>query len=239
MGALIDPHAFGARVRHLLALASVVGFAVACATSARAAGQNDDPVQRAEFDIPEQPLGAALQRFMSLSSVAIVVDGALVGIRRSSAIRGTFSPDGALQSMLDGTGLDSRPIGPGAYTLVPVSPRVDARPRFLNYAAVVQRAVMDALCRVDDTNPVRYRTVIRLWLQPEGVARRVELAVSTGSPSGDAAITDALQHLDVGNPVPTSLPQPIKLAIAPRATGNAACIVAHARASSSPRRGLP
>jgi hypothetical protein len=238
MGASLDCRAIGAH-RQLLVFLSVVGLALVFATPGLATGQNDEPAQLADFEIPDQPLAAALQRFMSASNVAIVVDGALVGIKRSSAIRGTFSPDGALQSMLEGTGLDSRRIGPGVYTLVPALPRAEARPRFLNYAAVVQRAVMEALCRVDDTNPVRYRTVIRLWLQPDGIAKRVELAVSTGSQSSDAAVTDALQHLDVGNPAPTSLPQPIKLAIAPRATGDTSCSSAPARVSSSARRGHP
>ena len=189
-----------------------------------------------EFDIPEQPLAAALERFMALSNVTIVVDGAVIGAARSNAVRGAFSPDGALQSLLEGTGLDSRHIGPGAFTLVPL-PRSAQLPRFADYAAAVQRAVIATLCRRDDTIPDRYRAVIRLWLRPEGKAMRAELAISTGSPSRDTAITDMLQHVDVGMPVPPRLPQPIKLAILPRATDGAACVADHALVQSTPQSG--
>jgi hypothetical protein len=193
-----------------------------------------------ELDIPEQPLAAALERFMALSNVTIVVDSAIIGASRSNAVRGAFSPDGALQSLLEGTGLDSRHIGPGAYTLVPLPQSAEARPRlprFADYAAAVQRAVIATLCRRDDTIPDRYRAVIRLWLRPEGKAMRGELAISTGSPSRDTAITDTLQRVDVGMPVPAGLPQPIKLAILPRATDGAACVADHALVQSTPQSG--
>jgi hypothetical protein len=214
-----------------------IGLVLAWAEPCLATEKNDTS-EVFDFDVPEQSLVAALQSFMSISNIAVVVDGAMVGKRRSNAIRGTFSPESALQSLLDGTGLDSRWIGPGVYTLELAPHRVEARPRFVDYAAAVQRAVMLALCRVDETNPLRYRTVIRLWLQPEGTAKQVKLAVSTGSPSDDAAITNTLQRLDVGSPVPANLPQPIKLAIAPRAIGSANC-PDHAGVRSSPQRGTP
>lgn len=193
-----------------------------------------------EFDIPEQPLAAALERLMALSSVTIVVDGAVIGASRSNAVRGAFSPDGALQTLLEGTGLDSRSIGPGVYTLVPMPQTAEARPRqprFADYAAAVQRAVIATLCRRDDTAPDRYRTVIRLWLRPEGKAMRAELAISTGSPSRDGAITDLLQRVDVGMAVPARLPQPIKLAILPRTTDGAACAANRALVQSTPLSG--
>jgi hypothetical protein len=205
------------------------------------AGETDPVLSEfVEFDIPEQPLAVALERFMSQSNVTIVVDGAIIGASRSNPVRGAFSPDGALQSLLEGTGLDSRHIGPGAYTLVPMQQSVELRsrlPRFADYAAAVQRAVIATLCRRDDTVPDRYRAVIRLWLFPEGKAKRAELAISTGSPSRDTAITDLLQQVDVGMPVPARLPQPIKLAILPRASGGTACVADHAVVQSTSQPG--
>ncbi|NVO13585.1 MAG: hypothetical protein HXX10_06060 [Rhodoplanes sp.] len=187
-----------------------------------------------DFDIPEQPLGAALERFMTLSNVMVVVDSVTVGSRKSNAIRGAFPPNDALRSLLAGTGLNSLPIGPSAYMLVPVPHAAEAQrlPRFMDYAAAVQRAAVASLCRRDDTRPTNYRTVIRLWLRPEGTVQRVELAVSTGSPGRDIAIADMLQRIEIDTPVPANLPQPIKLAITPRTTDDTICFPDHASARS-------
>jgi hypothetical protein len=66
--------------------------------------------------------------------------------------------------------------------------------------------------------------VMRLWLSPGGAVTHVQLAGSTGSQSLDAAIGDALEHIDIGVPLPVGLPQPVKLAILPgTTTGDAAC----------------
>jgi hypothetical protein len=187
-----------------------------------------------EFDIPEQPLAAALERFMTRSGVTFIVDSKVIGARKSGALRGTFSSDAALQFLLEGTGLDRRQIGQGVYTLVPSLPDTEARrlPRFINYSAAVQQAVMAALCRQDETRPTGYRTVIRLWLYPKGTTKQVEVAVSTGSPSRDVAIADVLRRVEIGMPVPSNLPQPIKLAIVPQTTDDAIC-------SSIPGRAAP
>jgi hypothetical protein len=224
----------------ILFILTLCGFVFSFAPLGLANEQNGVSNELVEFDIPEQPLAAALERFMSLSNVTIVVDSALIGARRSSAVRGALSPDGALQTLLEGTGLDSLHIGQGAYTLVPLPQGTDAQlrlPRFMDYASAVQRAVMGALCRTDDTRPIRYRTVIRLWLYPNGKARLAELAISTGSPGRDTAITGVLGRVEVGLPVPRNLPQPIKLAIAPRGGDDAACSSDRALAGPGPRRG--
>src|SRR5947207_489149 len=46
-------------------------------------GQDSVSSELVEFDIPEQPLAAALERFMMLSNVTIVADGGVVGARKS------------------------------------------------------------------------------------------------------------------------------------------------------------
>ena len=231
--------AAGVYATQILFLVLVSGLPIALARPGLANEQNGVTTGLVEFDIPEQPLAAALERFMSVSNVTVVVDSAIIGARRSSAVRGALSPDGALQSLLEGTGLDSRHIGQGAYTLVPLPQGAEAPlrlPRFMDYAAAVQRAVMAALCRIDDTSPIRYRTVIRLWLYPDGKAKLAELAISTGNPGRDTAITGALGRVEVG-PVPRNLPQPIKLAIAPRGTDDTTCSPGRASAGPAPQWG--
>jgi len=177
------------------------------------------------FDIPALPLGTALDRFMSVTNVAVFVDSAVIAGRTSTALQGYLSPDGALRSLLTGTGLDPQPIGSGAYTLVQLThpPEIQPLPRFADYAAALQKMVTAALCRRDDTRPTHYRMVIRLWLNPAGAVTRVELGSSTGDPGLDLAIGDALRHIDIEMPAPAGLPQPVKLAIMPLTTGDAAC----------------
>jgi hypothetical protein len=212
----------------LLAIAIVVaiaGLATPSHSSAAEANQGADEPQ-VLFDIPAQPLAAALEHFMEVANVSVVVDSAAIAGRTSAALRGHFSPEGALRSLLAGTGLDPRPIGSHAYTLDPLPHAGAAQPlpRFTNYATAIQQAVTNALCQRDETRPTHYRVVMRLWLSPAGAVTHVQLGGSTGSPSLDTAIGNALEHISIGAPVPAGLPQPVKLAILPRVTpGDAAC----------------
>jgi len=125
--------------------------------------------------------------------------------------------------MLAGTGLNMAVLGPAAFTLLPPTTDVRALPRHLSYATAVQAAVTKALCQRSDTRLMHYRTVLRLWVGPSGVVRHVELASSTGDHNLDAAIVAALRHTDIGTPPPGSIPQPVKLAILPQASGKNAC----------------
>jgi len=178
------------------------------------------------FDVPAQPLAAALEHFMEAAKASVVVDSAVIAGRTSASLQGYFSPEGALRSLLSGTGLDPRSIGFRAYTL-DLSPRVGAaQPSlpFAFYAAAIQQAVTNALCQHGETRPTHYRVVMRLWISPAGAVNHIRLGGSTGNPSLDTAIGDALEHIDIGAPAPVGLPQPVKLAILPRATpSEAAC----------------
>jgi hypothetical protein len=177
------------------------------------------------FDMPALPLETALERFMTATKVAVVADSTVIAGRTSAALHGSFSPDGALHLLLAGTGLVARPIGSGAFTLalLPDAPEVRPLPRFVDYAAALQRAVTSALCRRDETRPTHYRAVMRLWVSAAGVVTHVELASPTGDQSLDTAISDALQHIDIGMRTPSELPQPVKLAVMPYSTDAAAC----------------
>jgi hypothetical protein len=207
-----------------LAVAIVVITAILATpfrSSAVGSEQNADEVPT-RFDIPAQPLATALEQFMGTANVSVVVDSAAIAGRTSAALHGQFSPEGGLRSLLIGTGIDPRPIGSRAYTLAPLphAGAAQSLPRFTNYAMAIQQAVTNALCQRDETRPTQYRLVMRLWLNPEGTVTQVKLGVSTGSPGLDMAIENALEHIRVGAPVPAGLPQPVKLAILPRATSS-------------------
>jgi Secretin and TonB N terminus short domain len=181
--------------------------------------QSDQPTA---FDFPSEPLAIALERLMAATSLAIIVDSGLTDGRRSSSLKGIVTPEQALRRMLANTGLEARAAGDGLFTLVQGTARPPL-PRFIDFAAAVQAAVTDALCRRSDARPTHYRTVMRLWFDPAGVVIRAELGHSTGDRKLDMAVTSTLQHLDIGAPLPSGLPQPVKLAIVPRATENGAC----------------
>jgi hypothetical protein len=211
-----------------LSVAIVVAITALATVSHSPAAGVDQGADRSpvRFNIPAQPLAVALEQFMETANVSVVVDSSVIAGRTSATLRGQFSPEGGLRSLLTGTGLDPRPIGSRAYTLDPL-PHTDAAqslPRFTNYAMAIQQAVTNALCQRDETRPTHYRAVMRLWLSPGGAVTHVQLGGSTGSSGLDMAIENALAHINIGAPVPAGLPQPVKLAILPRMTpSDAAC----------------
>jgi TonB-dependent siderophore receptor len=70
-----------------------------------------------QFDIPAQPLAAALQRFMQQSGVQLSYPSDLAEGRTSGAVNGTLSPAEALGRLLTGTGLTYRFVSATAVTL--------------------------------------------------------------------------------------------------------------------------
>lgn len=58
-----------------------------------------------DLDIPAQPLGDALRALGRATKHNVVFDGAVVRGKRSTAVKGRFSADAALERMLDETGL--------------------------------------------------------------------------------------------------------------------------------------
>ncbi len=57
------------------------------------------------YDIPAQPLGAALRRYSEVSGRNVIAASKLLERRRSKAVRGRFSPDTALSQILADSGL--------------------------------------------------------------------------------------------------------------------------------------
>ncbi len=161
---------------------------------------------------------------MATTNIIVVVDGVLADGRDAAAVKGDFTPEGALQSMLSGTGLEAQEVGAGAFTLIrDERPTVRPPPDFIEYASAVQIALVSALCRRSDTKPTYYRTVMRLWFDGEGNVRQAKLASSTGDGVLDAKIVTALRGLAVGTAPPPDLPQPMKLAILPHAGNDSMC----------------
>jgi hypothetical protein len=84
------------------------------------------------------------------------------------------------------------------------------------YFAAVQRALLRALCRDQSTMPGPYRLALKLWIEPSGTLARAKRLDTTGDPRLDLAVDSVVQGLDVGQPVPPNLPQPIAILILPQ-----------------------
>lgn len=77
------------------------------------------------FNIPVQPLSAALLEFSRQSSELVVVAGALTADKRSHAVKGHIESEAAIREMLRGTGLLAVRNPQGGYRVVPGSPQPD------------------------------------------------------------------------------------------------------------------
>jgi hypothetical protein len=182
------------------------------------------------FDIPSQPLAAALDAYGTKASVQLFYDAGLVSGRISNAIRGTFSRTAALRMLLVGTGLAQASFDPGTITIVPLSKQleaVDLRPAkaraipFTPYFALIQKKLRSALCQttVAETDASEIRA--QLWIAPSGDVAQAALLSSTGSTARDRVYLDVLGALAIGAP-PPSMPQPVTLVILPRSSPGAA-----------------
>jgi hypothetical protein len=217
------------RVLAVRAVATFVAGLTLCIATAVQSQPNDrgSPgiVRTTTFEIPAQPLAGALEHFIAASGTMVAADSSLVIARRSAAVGGIMSPENALRIMLEGTGLDAQLIGPDAYTLVPRAAAVSwsAQPRLVLYGRAIQHAVTKALCQEPVTRPTHYRTVLKLWLSMDGKVREAELGTSTGRPTLDVKLLDALRRVNIGRAVPGDLPQPVKIAVRPTVSGEEAC----------------
>lgn len=70
------------------------------------------------FQIPAQPLSAAINAFIRQSGWQISYSSALAAGKTSTAISGSLTPSAALQRLVQGTGITVRISGPGSAALV-------------------------------------------------------------------------------------------------------------------------
>lgn len=84
------------------------------------------------------------------------------------------------------------------------------------YAAKVQTTVADALRRHPRTRTAAMDHRVRIWADASGRIVRATAARSSGHPSVDAAIAEALTGVQLAEPPPADMPAPIVLRIAAR-----------------------
>jgi hypothetical protein len=183
------------------------------------------------FDIPAQPLAAALQTFADVAQIELFYESSRTLGRRSSPIRGAFAPETALRHLLKGTGFTITSLNRGAITVLPPSQPPDAvelaqvKSRvaaFTPYFALLQGSLRAAFCRTEGMQTEAAELLVRLWIASTGSVAYAELLSSTGSEPRDKAYVAALQGIVVGKPPPAAMPQPVTLMLLPRGQREAA-----------------
>ncbi|HVX78792.1 MAG TPA: STN domain-containing protein [Bradyrhizobium sp.] len=225
-------------VGYLLAFVIVIS---ACFYAAAAAQQNvAPPPSELDFDIPSQPLDAALQTYGNQAGVQVLYESQLAVDRRSTTVRGRFSAATALNLLLSGTGLIVREVRPSSITIALPSRRLDSVLRqnlqepadlsigelrvrapgrsidtsgLRDYNAAVQLDIQKALKKNPGTRSGSYRAVLDLWINPSQTIQRTALLQSTGDANRDAAIAAALQGVTINRQPPPHTPQPIRIAV--------------------------
>jgi hypothetical protein len=183
------------------------------------------------FDIPPQPLLAALRSYSEITGQAVLVDDTLAAGKSSPGVHGHYDKTEALRQLLAGTGLVASYSSDQAFTLKRAEPGKAAgkaeseRPESLgvggietvieHYAGKIQKPIEAALCQFDETRPGTYRLALQLWIGASGQVEQTKLLGSAGNPQRDGQVRRALNEL-VLDPPPPGMPQPITLLLLPR-----------------------
>lgn len=201
---------------------------------AAGADGNDAGVQASvRFDLPAQPLDAALVAFGEVTGYSVLVSSDLAAGRMAAPVRGDYTPVEALQRLLLGTQLGARFSGSNAFTLLalpgePVAPpplpeTTSAGLPLQAYAAVLQRSLTRALCRLHPDAFGRYRLAFQLWLDERGKVRAVHVLEPSGVAQRDRAVLQRLRSLLMDGAPPANLPQPLTILLTPRPDPDADC----------------
>ncbi|SAI74793.1 Outer membrane receptor for ferric coprogen and ferric-rhodotorulic acid [Bordetella ansorpii] len=212
-----------------------------CAWPAGGAIVDADAAQSADealllFDIPAQPLEAALDQFAVVTGRSALFSSAMVADRTSAPVRGRYTPERALRHMLAGTGLAAQQAVAGrvaAFVIRQADPADEgsnaagrnpvAQARLAAYDELLQDRVWVALCARPLTAAPNYQSVLRFEVTQSGRLGDPRLVGSTGDPRRDAALLDALGSVRIGQPPPAELVQPVTLLILPGRADRAHC----------------
>jgi hypothetical protein len=176
------------------------------------------------FDIGPQPLPQALDHFSAVTGIEVLLDARNAEGVNSIGVKGVMAPSQALAILLRGSVLVAEEFMPGTIALMkPVPPSRDETPTGAGmksadppYFALIQRAVLRALCRDDLTAPGGYRLALKLQVDPSGAVVRARRLDSTGDAERDRIVDATLSSLVIGEPPPPQLPQPVAVVVQPQ-----------------------
>lgn len=172
------------------------------------------------FDLPSQPLGAALETYARMTGREVLYDGRLAEGRRSSPVQGAYTAETALRILLAGSGLQAEAKDDGFFVLSPAPARsAGGRGSSLSaadahYYGALQAGLRAALCG-SHALPDTSRIAARLWLGQTGAVLQAELLGSTGNGERDRRAVAALRRLQLAGP-PLGFAQPVTIVVLPR-----------------------
>ncbi|MGK5032799.1 TonB C-terminal domain-containing protein [Janthinobacterium sp. MDT1-19] len=185
------------------------------------------------FNIPAQPLNAALNQYADTTGQPALFPSDLVHARTSTAVHGLHSAEGALRMLLQGTGLiaDKRSSGLGQTFILKEAGAASAVPasavahngmaelfREDGYAGLVQMRIWQALCSDVRTRPGNYTSLLQFYLETDGRIGGVRLLGSSGDARRDASLLHALRGVHIGRLPPAAIArQPLSMMVAPNA----------------------
>jgi Secretin and TonB N terminus short domain len=202
-------------------------------------GIDEGAQARKWFNIPSQPLVAALQAYGADSGVQVLYESDVAAGRRSVSVEGNFSSEAALRILLSGTDLAVHYTRPDAITLTAPSAESNMPPAHLltnadlsldtlrvrssadtadetylhEYSGVVQSDIQSVLRKNDKTRSGHYQFGVKLWVDSSRIVRRTEFFRSTGDRDRDAAVVQALQGLVISRAAPANTPQPVHVMV--------------------------
>lgn len=194
------------------------------------------------FSIPAQPLVSAISRYGDATGSEALYDASLAVGRYSSDVQGLLLPFEALERLLAGTGLSARFVAKDTFVVLPAPPATSQAPTpspaHRRYYALIQESLLDALCRLNEGRPGRYRIVAVFWIAPNGTAEKARRIGTAGAADADKQIDATLRNITFREPPPAGFAQPVRILIVPQAPGvNPGCMSANARlrANGSPQ----
>lgn len=213
------------------ALAQAASPSAVPAAGAAAGGQG----ALLDFDIPAEPLGVALDEYAKLTGLPALVPSDLIRGRMSSAVRGLYAPEAALQMLLQGTGLmasgRSSVFGrtfvlqeTGSAEAASSDDRLPLSALFNSggYAGLAQARIWERLCKDPRTQPGGYSALVRFRLGEDGRVRDARLLGTSGNAARDEALLSVLGQVRIERVPPAAIGQrELTLAIVPNdpATG--------------------
>jgi hypothetical protein len=179
------------------------------------------------FDIPSQPLAAALEGYGNTTGLEVLYKSGLAVGRRSRAVSGPLTPEAALRMLLGGTGLDVRYLADHSLMLIPEqqAEQGEQAPAPLpvavdHYYARIQANLREALCATGgDARPGSYQVTAQLWIDLAGHVVRYQRLDSTGTPDVDRNIDRILRGLSIDTPPPQNFAQPVTIMVMPQGPG--------------------
>lgn len=172
---------------------------------------------RFNLDVPAQSLSLALDALSATTGLELLYDSGLTAHHRSPDLKGSFTAEEALSTLLAGSGLNARAIADGAITIAPAPrPRPGTGPHDA-YFAMIQESFAKAFCLRGETSPRRKRAVVRLRIKSSGEMERLEVLGEAGGSGPDQATADAIARVRF-EPPPADLPQPVMVLILPQSS---------------------